>query len=205
MNTYFRKIGRGLAGILTFNGRMAIHDFWPYAISLAIVLYAVAIMYSLWLFTGMSQRMVEIAIENPEAFDSYDRSYDLEVYNATMGGFMKAIVPMSIVSGVAWMVFLGAAIVRRLHDTGRTGLWALLPVPFSVLGVYVMVKAFDRVPEMIALETNDPRILSFLGDFIWGMAASLANTATFIILIIMLCGKSKPQADRFGPPPVPIS
>ena len=106
MSTYFRKIGRGLAGILNFNGRMAIHDFWPYAISLAIVLYAVAIMYSLWLFTGMSQRMVEIAIENPEAFDSYDRSYDLEVYNATMGGFMKAIVPMSIVSGVAWMVFL---------------------------------------------------------------------------------------------------
>lgn len=57
MKTYFRKLGAGLAGILNFNGRMALHDFWPYAITVVLVLYGLGSAFGIWLQLEFSNRL----------------------------------------------------------------------------------------------------------------------------------------------------
>lgn len=57
MGRYFRKLGAGLAGILQFNGRMALHDFWPYAITVVLVLNELGTLFGLWVYLEMLQRL----------------------------------------------------------------------------------------------------------------------------------------------------
>ncbi len=202
MNTYFRKLFAGLAGLLRFNGRTMLHDFWPYAITVVCVLYGISALFGMWMSFDLSQRVLEYARENPGSFDAYNQSIEPAAFEAIMGGVLALVLPAIAIGAGVHIVLLAAAIVRRLHDTGRSGVWALLPLPFGAYGVFAMEKLFARVPVLIGMETPDPVLLAFLCEFIWMIVASLLWLAAVVVLIIMLCGRGNPQPNRFGPPPV---
>lgn len=205
MKTYFRKIGRGFAGILNFNGRMALHDFWPYAVTVVLVLYGLGSLVGVWLQFELSQRLGMGAwFGGPYELDGRQAEEVL----AYMQDMFRLVVPFAAISMAVHVIPLAAAIVRRLHDTGRTGFWILMPLPFGVFGLYAMDRLFSRLPALMEIETHarevDPVILSFIGEIFMAVGVALAWLAALIVLIILLCGRSKPQADRFGPPPVPL-
>lgn len=204
MQTYFRKLGAGLAGILNFNGRMALHDFWPYAITLGLALYLIGSLISLWLYFDIGQRTGLFDLGQSAAMNrGYDALQADEVL-AIMQPFFDLIVPFAAISMAAHVILLAAAIVRRLHDTGRTGLWALLPLPFFVLQVVSLDRLFARLPQMMTVDPSNPMIFAFVLDVMWGALAALLGFAAVIVLIILLCGRGTPEANRFGEPPVPI-
>jgi uncharacterized membrane protein YhaH (DUF805 family) len=99
-------------------------------------------------------------------------------------------VPMALVN-LVFVLLLAAAVVRRLHDCDRTGLWALLPVPFMALGQL-------KAPQMTAMFTGglpDERMMSLM------MLNSLFYWIALIALIILLVLEGTNGPNRFGPDP----
>ena len=203
MKTYFRKLGAGLAGILNFNGRMALHDFWPYAITVVLVLYGLGSAFGIWLQLEFSNRL-GMGGWFDEAYGSELAEQRAEQALALMKDIFRFFMPYAAISLALHIIPLSAAIVRRLHDTGRTGWWALIPLPFSAYGIYLMGNAFSRFPELMATRPADPVIFAVVLEIFVAIGVSLLWIAAVIVLIILLCGRSSPKGDRFGPPPVPI-
>jgi uncharacterized membrane protein YhaH (DUF805 family) len=203
MKTYFRKLGAGLAGILNFNGRMALHDFWPYAITVVLVLYGLGSAFGIWLQLEFSNRL-GMGGWFDEAYGSELAEQRAEQALALMKDIFRFFMPYAAISLALHIIPLAAAIVRRLHDTGRTGWWALIPLPFSAYGIYLMGNAFSRFPELMATRPADPVIFAVVLEIFVAIGVSLLWIAAVIVLIILLCGRSSPKGDRFGPPPVPI-
>jgi uncharacterized membrane protein YhaH (DUF805 family) len=121
-----------------------------------------------------------------------------------MKDMFRYFMPYAAISLALHIIPLAAAIVRRLHDTGRTGWWALIPLPFSAYGIYLMGNAFSRFPELMATRPADPVIFAVVLEIFVAIGVSLLWIAAVIVLIILLCGRSSPKGDRFGPPAVPI-
>jgi uncharacterized membrane protein YhaH (DUF805 family) len=88
------------------------------------------------------------------------------------------------------VLLLAAAVTRRLHDTGRSGLWGLPPVVFLGVGLALFPSLFQRL-----MAGDDSAIGLLLPLF----ANNLAYLASLGLLVICLCLSSKPDANRYGP------
>jgi uncharacterized membrane protein YhaH (DUF805 family) len=203
MKLYFRKLGAGLADIFNFNGRMALHDFWPYAITVVLFLYGVSSVLAIWLQVEIAQRMGS-GVWFEDTYDQEVIQRQAEQTLALMNELFRFFIPYAAISLALHIIPLAAAIVRRLHDAGRTGWWVLMPLPFSVYGIYLMGNAFSRIPAIVNAEREAPVIFAFVLEIFVVIGVSLLWLAALITLIILLCGRSSPKGDRYGPPPVPI-
>ena len=200
MGRYVRKLGAGLSGILQFKGRMALHDFWPYAITLVLVLYGLGTLCGVWVYFEMLQRFGMTAWDGDATFT------DAQVQDvlAFFEDVFRLAIPYAAVSMALHVVLLAAAIVRRLHDTGRTGAWVLMPLPFGLYGLYVMDRLLTSVPQLIRAEGQDPVVFAFMAEITWAACAALLWLGALFVLIVFLCGRGQPQQNRYGPPPIPI-
>jgi uncharacterized membrane protein YhaH (DUF805 family) len=91
------------------------------------------------------------------------------------------------VTSLALLLPTLALTARRLHDTGRTGWWMLLPV-IPCLATVVVGTA--------TLFASTPAALVVLF-----VACALATLLTSIVLLVFLCLDSKPGPNRYGPSP----
>lgn len=123
--------------------------------------------------SGVADTLLGIAFTN-----------DLEVVNA-LTGLLLLLPSLSVTA-------------RRLHDTGRSGWWMLLPT----------------VPAFVAVGAVLLATVAFGGGFNLGpvevavlvIPAALASIAGSIVLLVFLCFDSSPGANKFGPstkPPMP--
>ena len=114
------------------------------------------------------------------------------LFNALVGfiiGFLgaimqkpKAMSTLNILFTLAFLLPSIAVAVRRLHDTGRSGLWYLLAVP----GI-----AFAETSNLMMAQEN----LLLQGIF------ALVSLVFSIVLIVFYCQDSQPGTNRFGPNP----
>ncbi|HEX2174400.1 MAG TPA: DUF805 domain-containing protein [Nocardioidaceae bacterium] len=89
-----------------------------------------------------------------------------------------------------------AVTARRLHDTGRTGWWMLLPVgPLLATIVVGFVAAFATVFGPDADDTAATALVVLL------VLCLLTTLATLITLLVFLCLDSNPGPNRYGPSP----
>jgi uncharacterized membrane protein YhaH (DUF805 family) len=95
-----------------------------------------------------------------------------------------AMVP----GGVFMIVMLAAAVTRRLHDTGLTGLVGLVPILLAIAAGRWMIDVFDRPPDM--LES---------GLFFQSFALNAAYNISLIVLVVLLCRASAKRDNRYGP------
>jgi uncharacterized membrane protein YhaH (DUF805 family) len=203
MKLYFRKLGAGLVGIFNFNGRMALHDFWPYAITVVLILYGVGSVLGIWLQLEITQRM-GASVWFGDTYDPEMIERQAEQTLALMNELFRYFIPYAAISLALHVIPLAAAVIRRLHDAGRTGWWALMPLPFSVYGIYLMGNVFSRLPDFVTSRPADPVIFAFVLEIFTVLGVSLLWLAALITLIILLCGRQGPKSDRYGPPPTPI-
>jgi uncharacterized membrane protein YhaH (DUF805 family) len=88
----------------------------------------------------------------------------------------------------ALVAFLAAAVARRLHDSGLSGYWGLLPLPFAVYSGTMLVR-FQRQFES---EEQDMRL--FYSIF----TSNLLYLVAVALLIVLLARRSAPSPNRFG-------
>lgn len=186
------SIGRGLGGVTRFSGRDTPGQFWPWAIF-------VFILSTIASFTIMLPPMMRAMLTMFRTLDEANRAGSPEpspeeVSQAFMTQYAAELemlaLPMAAVNLVSALL-LAAAIVRRLHDRDRTGLWALMPLPFMLISILYMPAAMA-----VAMGRRDLPPLE--------MAASSAGSfymLTLIVLIVLLVGSGTDGPNRFGPDP----
>jgi len=194
MKTYLANLRRHLTSLHRFSGRETVDQFWAWA---GTVLFALMVSFSVagrfalsdW-FAGVER----IARENPELVT---RSVGPGHYSVRVEGHHPELVPallpfitLAAAFGVIVILLLGAALTRRLHDSGRTGFWALLPIPFLLGGLWLMPQLFGSrgaAPDMQLL------FLLFVNNVVY--------LATIALLVFFTTKSGTPGPNRYGPQP----
>ncbi len=187
-----KDILRHFGQLFRFGGREKIGSFWPYAgVVLGLTFLASAGVF-LPEFSRSMARMAQFAAEHPESatVTQGPGSYEIRIeghHPELMPDFGNLVGGMTAVMLMA-IVLLAAAITRRLHDTGRSGAWGLLPLPFLFSG-------FALMPAMFAAPVPDATLFMAL------FANNVVYIGTLVLLVFLLTRPGEREENRYGAPP----
>lgn len=153
------------------------------------------------MMTGIFDRMNAFAAQHPDRVTvtsgpgQYHMQIDGPVPPELILGDMGWFFAFSAIVSLLAIVLLAAAVVRRLHDSGRGGWWGALPLPFLVIGLVAMFRIFDTM-QRVAEPGFTPPVLPFVVLF----ANNMLYLGMLALLVVQLCRPSDPGVNRFGPP-----
>jgi uncharacterized membrane protein YhaH (DUF805 family) len=111
---FLEAVVRALRQFSRFSGRASVAEYWWFALFIVLLWAALYFMLSVISSAGSSGGVGQ-----------------------TIGALLLGMSLVVLVAVVALLVPIVAITVRRLHDTGRSGWWALLlPVPLLAVVVY---------------------------------------------------------------------
>jgi uncharacterized membrane protein YhaH (DUF805 family) len=182
---HFRKLA-------SFEGREDRASFWPYAaLVLGIVMLAGALM-SLPMMAWLMQSSPQLAAPDPgDVSFSPDLS---EFSNPNQSQAAGPLLPVSFLAaylaatfGLAVLLY-AAAVVRRLHDRGKSGAWGLIPLPFLA---YTSVQTTRLFGSVTAAEEPD------IGLFFTIAVSNILFWAALLALVVLLAGASDPEPNPY--------
>ena len=147
-------IKHGLSHVVTFTGRDARQAFWYYVLFVYLLTTAINMVFVMPMtmqnvMMGVQQGIAQGQGQDPEATQAAVRA----AMFGSMSDMMPKIVLLGMVIGIAMLLLLGAAFVRRLHDTNLSGLWALVPAGCQAASLLSMPGQLARMQE--AMRTTD--------------------------------------------------
>lgn len=175
------SIRHNLTSLADFRGRSTARQFWPFALLVIALGSVAALMIMFPEFNASMARMQAFAAKNPElaTVQSSPGHYSISVegHHPELMPDMKMFVTAigSIVS--VSILFLAAAVARRLRDRGSSALWGLLPIPFLAYGLYAM-------PKLLAADELE------IGQFLLLFVNNILYLASLSWLLALLAGKS---------------
>ncbi|WP_404714261.1 DUF805 domain-containing protein [Sphingomonas sp. MMS24-J13] len=95
---------------------------------------------------------------------------------------------LAVTFGLAITLY-AAAVVRRLHDRGKSGFWGLMPIPFVVYSTVQMPRLFASIGI-----GSQPDMAVFFSIFL----SNLFYIISTVWLIVLLAGPSDPLPNRYG-------
>lgn len=187
----------GYSGLIKFSGRMTVGAFWIFAgVNIALNILAYTFVFAAF-FQRFATNAAKVAESNPEDVTIRQGPGS---YSVSIEGNHPDLMPD--MTGYFWstgllalLLFLltAAAATRRLHDTGRSGVWTLLPVPFLIFGMTQMPDLFAQFGSRV----GDPP----MGQFALIFANNMIYMLCLVVVGVMLALPGNPDANRFGPPP----
>lgn len=172
-----------------FSGREDRASFWPYAALVFVIDTAAGMAVFIPIMRRAMVEMETYAREHPDqvTVTSGPGHYSMSVHGYQGSLFDKGSIAtyLAVTFGLG-IVLLAAAVTRRLHDSGRSGLWALMPIPFIAYSSVMM-------PGMMA-SAGQPNMAVFTSLFV----SNLLYMASLIWLIVMLATASQAGANRYG-------
>jgi uncharacterized membrane protein YhaH (DUF805 family) len=187
-----KSIRHNLANLANFRGRETRSLFWPYFGVVAFLSFVALWFAMLPEIEGSMDRMQRFAAEHPElaTVERSSTSYSITIeghHPELMPDFGRIGVVLSGVVALA-VLLLAAAVVRRLHDCGKSGAWAIAPVLFLGLGLSLMPILFSQ---------NPPNLTLFLALFL----NNILYLASLVYVVVLLAGTSMKDDNRFAPQP----
>ena len=181
--------------IFDFNGRDARQTFWYWFLSLFIVNMVV----------GGAMSVPMVAGSMASAFEGA-RSGDPQAAQAAMmsrmAGYMRPLMMGGIALGLLNIALLAAPFVRRLHDSGKSGIWAAIAGLVYLGSLWSSWRNFDLVistmQEMAAAASAAER-MEAQAHLAW---QSLLGYVPIVMVIVFGVLKSDPAANRYGQEPV---
>jgi uncharacterized membrane protein YhaH (DUF805 family) len=144
---------------------------------------------------------------DPHRFDN-----DPQAMFQIMAPMMQNMIIMMFVIAVLFLVLTVAAVVRRLHDSDRSGWWALPYYAMQIVSPLVMAAIFPRyftiMASMTAAKPGSPPDMTnpaFQQAMQSMTLMSLANVLSFAILVMMIVFLVLPGTvgpNRFGDDPL---
>lgn len=178
-NMWFESVKHCVRNLGSFAGRDRPGQFWPYAGTV------IATDMVIWFFA------MRMAMSRVHATIVRSANASAPAAPDTGGLFTMMIVVMAAI-GLVTVLLLAAAVVRRLHDRGTRGWWALLPVTFLFLQIAGM--------QFVRSEMTDGQFASSL--FTALAINNIAYLISLLVLIVFLAWTSEPRENRYGPPPL---
>lgn len=176
-----------LARLARFGGRESRGRFWPYA----------ALIVALT-FVGMGAGMSVAMSRMFAAAESVAATHPQDVtvtqgpgsYSVSISGDHPEMMPdfgltfgvMGVVVAIA-AVLLAAAVVRRLHDSGRAGWWALPTPVFLGVGLF----GISRFSGMMAgeVEPSNAELMPMMGLLFLNNILYLASLGLLVVFLIL--------------------
>lgn len=190
-----KPIRNGLTSLLLFSGRDRRTTFWLYALAVVGVCMVLsnALLAPIMLdaIAGAEHIAVDQAASPPVAPPGEDMVMAVEGGVPGLPDF-RLFFLVTILTAVAMVVLLAAAVSRRLHDSGRSGRWGLMPLPFltaSFIGFPIMMAGF------VSPAGPDFSLFGLL------FVSNLAYMTTLVLLIVLLSLRSTVGPNRFGEEP----
>jgi uncharacterized membrane protein YhaH (DUF805 family) len=178
---HFRKLA-------DFNGREDRSSFWPYAaVAFAVIMVAGMLIFVPMMATAMSE-MQQYAAQHP---DQATVASGPGHYSISVKGNHPEFFPASSMAAFLGVTFglaitlYAAAATRRLHDTGKSGFWALMPLPFIIYSSIMMPRVFAS--------RGEPDMSLFFSIFF----SNMLYIITLIVLIALLAGSSQLGRNRY--------
>jgi len=200
-----QAIKHGLGNLTNPNGRDARQPFWLYVLFLYLINMAISMVVTMPMMgkvmaTAVRQGMAASRGSDPAAADAAAQA----AIAGAVGDMMPTMIAVSVATALLLILGLATALVRRLHDSGLSGYWALLPIGLQAFSVSTVPGQMAKVQETMAA--------SMSGDPAQSLAAiqnafgpgPLAAWAAIIAVIAMGVRKSTAGANRFGEAPFQI-
>lgn len=195
-------VRHGLGNLLNFAGRDARQAFWYYVLSI----YVATVLVTLVVIVPLTIQMLTHAIrEGVAAAEAGDQAAAELAVQSGIGNAMTEMMTATMTVGTGtnavMLLLLAASVVRRLHDSSLSGLWALLPGGVHVANLFLAPVLMRRMLESMAgMSTGDPaaQMEAMQGQL---GAASLLGWAALLIVIVIGIRKSTPGPNRYGEAP----
>lgn len=198
MHMFFGMISRGLRKIPTFSGRDSLTQFWMYAGAVLGLAMASWIAVFVPAMVSVFVAMQKFAVEHPDQAEiqSGPGSYSISIqgnhpeFTPDFAGLMAVL---SVIVAVS-VILLASAVVRRLHDRGKSGFWALPTLILLATSMILAPRLFSEFGK-----GGEPDMTLF-GVMILNNFVYLASGA---IVLVQLVQRGSADANRFGDPPPP--
>lgn len=132
-----------LTHVLDFGGRDARPTFWYYVLFLVILNFVAGILISIPLMAGSMGTAIEAARSG---------AGEAEIQAQVMGQMSSAMgstLWLSLATNAVTALLLLAAFVRRLHDSDKSGWWALLPLASQAASAAVSIRVMGTMQQMM--------------------------------------------------------
>ncbi len=176
--------------LFDFTGREDRASFWPYAALAFLITMVVGMIIFVPMFSRSLHAMQQFAAQHPDqaTVSSGPGQYSISI----KGNHPEFVAPRSmalflVVSFGLAILLYAAAVVRRLHDRGKSGLWGLMPLPFIIYSSVQMPKMFASVGTGV-----QPDLTVFFSVFL----SNLFYIIALIWLIVLLAGPSDPAPNH---------
>lgn len=187
-------VARGFRNVARFSGRDTRGQFWPYAAAVFVLVFMACGIAMSVVMSGFFAEMQRFAVEHPEAttIQSSPGNYSISVDGSHPEAPMPNLTLFLAVVAVQILMTVGllaAAVSRRLHDSGRTARWGLMPLPFLLVGMTIF-------PMMISqfVASGEPN----LGLFFLMFFNNLTYMVALVSLIVLLARRGTRGPNRFG-------
>ena len=182
-------LGEHFKRLLDFNGREDRGSFWPYAALAFVIIMIAGMVISVPMTITAMQEVQQFAAQHP---DQVTVTNEPGQYSIAGQGSRPELMPkqsimfyFAVTFGLA-IVLYAAAVVRRLRDRGKSGLWGLMPLPFILYSSIQMPKMFLAVEP-----TAQPDMALLLSIFV----SNLLYIISLIWLIVLLAGRSETDTE----------
>ena len=171
--------------LFDFSGHEDRASFWPYAAVAFVITMLVGMAVFVPMMSHAMQAMQQYAAQHPDqaTVTSGPGQYSISI-QGNHPEFMPTgtlVLFLAVSFGLAILLY-AAAVVRRLHDRGKSGLWGLMPLPFIIYSSIQMPRMFGSVGT-----GAQPDMVLFFSIFF----SNLLYIVTLIWLIVLLAGPSE--------------
>ena len=162
--TILASIKHCMRNLIRFKGRDAPGQFWPYTL---VLFGGMVITWTIVMVGAMSRtfsRMQRFAAEHPDQATVTrgpgNYSIQIEGHHPELMPDMTPLVGLMAVIVTIFAILIGAAVVRRLHDSDAPGWFAILPLVLLTSGLALMSRVFGTFGS-----PGGPDMTMFMGVF----------------------------------------
>lgn len=178
------SIKYNLSHLTDFSGRDARQTFWYYVLFLVVIQFVLAMVAAIPMYIDMFT----------SAFDAARAGVDTDQTEAIMMGSMSGALEQQMWVGmvltiVATLLFI-AAFVRRLHDGGFSGWWAVVPLFTQVIALWVSFETIDMMQSAMGdvAAGDSTAMLDAQGEM---LAYSVVGYIGYLVVIVFGVMKSQ--------------
>ena len=200
-------LGRHLTGLADFRGRENRQPFWLWILIAYIAQFVVMMIVMIPLMMSWFNQMMPALQGDPHKFDN-----DPQAMFQLMMPMMQNMIMMTLVVAVLFSILTAAAVVRRLHDSDRSGWWVTPYYAMQIVSPIFMASFFPRyftmMASMAAVKPGSPPDMTnpAVQHAMQSMTLmSLVNVLSFAILVMMIVFLVLPGTvgpNRFGDDPL---
>ncbi|MEM8656321.1 MAG: DUF805 domain-containing protein [Pseudomonadota bacterium] len=171
----------------TFSGRASRSEYWKFWLFWLLVMICLTIVNSIVFGPTLEvEQTLVVAQDGTRSIEETQQlSYDAGIFGVVFG--LAVFVPGIAVAS------------RRLHDTGRSGWWQLMPLAALLITVPILFLATLGWPGAIEVFRTIGNVKLQLG--LGAGVFILFVFGCWLILLVWLCQSSRPGPNKYGPNP----